>query len=296
MKPSILRYGVYLPFLLLAACDQQTIDVLSKVSSAAQDQHVQSAVASAHQALRSPDSYSLDEERGYGRANAALVFGVDPLLPDPDLQAYVNKVGRWIALQSGRPDIPWTFGVTHSADVNAFAMPGGYIIISQGMLQRLNSEAELAVVLGHEIVHVEERHNLKAMQHQALKTTGMEIAAYGAEGNATAQQLLAASRLGMGAFFASSDRGDETAADRKGVVLAARAGYNPYAMVSVLTMLGDLPPGDPGTAQWFKGHPRPSDRLAAINAAMDGHMEAYQNGINNTPDFNRYVGKLKVKS
>ena len=86
---------------------------------------------------------------------------------DARMQRYVNNVGRWIASQSERPDLPWQFGVLDAPQLNAFAVPGGTIFITRGLLERMRSEAELAGVLGHEIVHVVKKHHLKAIQKGA---------------------------------------------------------------------------------------------------------------------------------
>ena len=107
------------------------------------------------------------EEIEIGRDVASRLLGAAPLVADPALQRYVNHVGRWLAAQTERPDLPWQFGVLDSPHVNAFAVPGGTIFITRGLLERMRSEAELAGVLGHEIVHVLKKHHLKAIQKGA---------------------------------------------------------------------------------------------------------------------------------
>ena len=89
------------------------------------------------------------EEIAVGREVAGRTLGAAPLVPDPELQAYVNRVGRWIAMQSERPDLPWHFGVLDTASVNAFAAPGGFIFVTRGLLETVGTEAELAGVLAH---------------------------------------------------------------------------------------------------------------------------------------------------
>src|SRR6185436_10299133 len=97
----------------------------------------------------------------------ANLLGASPLVNDPNLQNYVNRVGKWVALHSDRPNLPWRFGVMEDDDINAFATPGGYILITRGLLMRMRDEAELAGVLGHEITHVVEKHVLKTMRKEA---------------------------------------------------------------------------------------------------------------------------------
>src|SRR5262249_27419126 len=93
-----------------------------------------------------------------GRDLAALVLGTTPLVKNPQKQAYVNRVGRWLALHSERPDLPWKFGVVQDDDANAYSMPGGYVLITSGMLDSMRNESELAGVLAHEIAHVVKKH------------------------------------------------------------------------------------------------------------------------------------------
>jgi predicted Zn-dependent protease len=126
------------------------------------------------------------EEVEIGGQLAATLLGAAPLVPDPALQAYVNKVGTWLAMQSERPGLPWKFGVIASDDFNAFATPGGHILITKGLFDRMRNESELAGTLAHEIAHVVRKHQLKALQ-SALSTEalqGMASAAGSMTGNA----------------------------------------------------------------------------------------------------------------
>ena len=109
---------------------------------------------------------SEEDEIKIGRDLAGRLLGQIPLVDDADVQAYVNRVGRWIALQSERPDIPWRFGVANAANINAMAMPGGTILITRGLYDILDNEAQLAGVLGHEIAHVVKKHHISVMQKQ----------------------------------------------------------------------------------------------------------------------------------
>ena len=103
-----------------------------------------------------------------GREISGSLLGAAPLVKDESLQKYVNQVGRWVASQSERADLPWKFGVIESTDLNAFAAPGGYVLITKGLYQKLQNEAQLAGVLGHEIAHVTKKHQLKVLQKQQL--------------------------------------------------------------------------------------------------------------------------------
>ena len=103
---------------------------------------------------------SEENEIAVGREVAGRTLGAAPLVADPELQAYVNRVGRWVAAQTERPDLPWHFGVIDSPAINAFAAPGGYVLVTRGLYEILDNEAQLAGVLGHEISHITGRHAL----------------------------------------------------------------------------------------------------------------------------------------
>src|SRR4051812_41957941 len=126
-----------------------------------------------NKAVREPDE---NEEIALGQDVAARLLGAAPLAADPKLQQYVNRVGRWLALQSERPDLPWKFGVMEAPQVNAFAVPGGTIFVTRGLVQKMQSEAELAGVLSHEIVHVVRKHHLKAIQKGAMTQLSADAA------------------------------------------------------------------------------------------------------------------------
>jgi predicted Zn-dependent protease len=232
--------------------------------------------------------YTQEEEIQLGEGLAAGMLGAAPLLKDERVQRYVNRVGRWVAAHSERADLPWTFGVIQNETINAFAMPGGTVIISHGLLKRLQNESELAGVLGHEIAHVVQKHQLKAIQSgagaEALASVGKEVAAQrlartgGGDAFGLKSQVagLGVDLLKNGFFIKPLDRGLEEEADRMGVVLAARSGYDPYGFVSVLQMLAAQTPND--EAGILATHPSPVDRLAALEKIL--------------PNLEKYAGQI----
>ncbi|MEE9287862.1 MAG: M48 family metalloprotease, partial [Gammaproteobacteria bacterium] len=108
-----------------------------------------------------------EEELEIGSGLASMLLGAAPLVDNQEVQDYVNDVGMWLALQTERADLPWRFGVLETNDVNAFAVPGGYVFISKGMFLRMRDEGELAGVLAHEISHVLKRHHIAAIKKNA---------------------------------------------------------------------------------------------------------------------------------
>jgi predicted Zn-dependent protease len=190
------------------------------------------------------------------------------------MQRYVNHVGRWLAAQTERPDLPWQFGVLDSPNVNAFAVPGGTIFITRGLLERMRNEAELAGVLGHEIVHVLRKHHLKAIQKGAqssLAGDAMSMALKDRAGPAR-DKLIA---FGTEMYSRGLDKGDELEADRLGIVIAARAGYDAYGLPSVLQTLQAMSAQDSAVALMFKTHPSPGERLDSLGEKMQPVLDTY---------------------
>lgn len=217
--------------------------------------------------------FSQQEEIAIGRQAAGNLLGAAPLVKNAALQKYVNNVGRWIASQSERPDLPWHFGVIESNDINAFAAPGGYIFVTKGLYRLLQSESELAGVLAHEIGHVVEKHHLKVLQQSRLVDMGSKIAIQQTGENQVVKNL-----IGNGAemFSRSLDKNAEYEADRIAVILAARAGYDPFGLPTVLQDIGHASKDASSVKLLFKTHPLPEDRLTHLDEATDGRLDRIQ--------------------
>jgi len=220
------------------------------------------------------------QEIGIGRDIAGTVLGAAPLVNDPALQSYVNKVGRWIASQSERADLPWRFGVIETAGVNAFAAPGGYVLITRGLYELLENESQLAGVLGHEIAHILKRHHITVMQKQGLLQgfTSAGQAALGSRSGAGNVVGQAAAGAISDILTKGLDKSAEYEADHLGVVLAARAGYAPHGLVEVLHKL-QARAGDPSLGLLFSTHPHPGDRLTQLGNAMTPRLANLPTGL-----------------
>jgi predicted Zn-dependent protease len=216
--------------------------------------------------------YSLEEETRIGRQISGNLLGAVPLVRDNKLQRYVNLVGNWVALQSGRKDVTWRFGVLDTEDINAFAAPGGYVFVTKGLYRRLNNEAELAGVLAHEIAHVTQKHHLKVLKQSSLIGALGQVASSKVKDSDQVVQNL----IGNGAEIMARglDKNAEFEADRVGIVYAARAGYTPWGLPDVLQDMAGLPAKDSRTSLLYKTHPHPADRLAALGDAVEGHLDA----------------------
>jgi predicted Zn-dependent protease len=211
-----------------------------------------------------------EEEISIGRQIAGNLLGASALVKDDKLQKYVNNVGRWVASQSERPDLPWHFGVIESKDINAFAAPGGYVFVTRGLYQQLQNEAALAGVLAHEIGHVIRKHHLKILQQSSLVDLGGQALARQVGGNDKAQQLIGS---GAEVVARSLDKNAEFEADSIAVVLSARAGYDPFSFPEVLQEIGHVAKDDSSVAMLFKTHPLPEDRLEKLNVAMGSSLD-----------------------
>jgi predicted Zn-dependent protease len=239
------------------------------------DFDLQKALDIAKQTLQASKTIGETEEIEIGHGIATNLLGASPLLPDSRVQQYVNRVGRWLSLHSERPDLPWQFGVLQSTDINAFATPGGTIFITNGLLQRLNNESELAGVLAHEIVHVLRRHHLAALQKGARMDIASELAGAALKNKTDPAIMDKAIKAGTEVYARGLDKGDEFEADRMGIVIATRAGYDPYGLPAVLQMLASINAQDSSLALMFKTHPAPRDRLSLLDQAMGDRFDAY---------------------
>lgn len=227
------------------------------------------------------------EEIELGENVMAGILGAASLYDNDRIQRYVNSVGRWVASHSERPNLPWRFAVLDSKLPNAGAAPGGQIYITTGLLFRMRNEAELAGALAHEIAHVVQRHHVKAFQK--LKASAGWASIGGAVGGAVIDSKV---KSGVGAelgktvmkygiaqirtiILLSLDRGEEEQADRMGMVLAARAGYDPFGLVNVLQLLQDLQKDEGGASLLYSTHPKAADRIASLDSAMGKEMEKY---------------------
>jgi predicted Zn-dependent protease len=238
--------------------------------------------------ISEPDKdISEPEEIEMGESLMSGVLGAAPLYDNERIQRYVNQVGRWVAAHSERPNLPWRFAVLNSQLPNAGAAPGGQIYITTGLLFRMRNEAELAGALAHEIAHVVQRHHVKAIQKQKKADGWASLggAVVGGVIDAKAKSGLVAGAGKLAANFTIAqfrtiillklDRGEEEQADRMGMVLAARAGYDPFGLVNVLQLLQDLQKDQGGASLLYETHPSAGDRIASLDSLMSKEMEKY---------------------
>jgi predicted Zn-dependent protease len=178
---------------------------------------------------------------------------------DPELQRYVNDIGQQLARASHRPNLPWSFTIVDSPAINAFALPGGYIYLTRGILAYLDDESELAGVLGHEIGHVTARHAAQAYTRQAQAGIGLAILSIFVPSAAPFADLGSA---GLSVLFLSHGREAELEADRLGVEYGSSVGYDPAGVPRFLATLARIHKlSERGVPNWLSTHPDPGSRV-----------------------------------
>jgi predicted Zn-dependent protease len=212
-----------------------------------------------------------------GREYDRQVVAEMGLYPDSALQAYIQALGARIAARSERPGLPWTFRVVDDPVVNAFALPGGFIYITRGILAHLGSEAELVAVLGHEIGHVTARHSVSQMSKAMVAQLGLGAATVLAPELAQYADVASA---GLQLLFLKYGRDDERQADDLGLRYMHAAGYDARQMPGVFTMLARVSAAAGGrrTPEWLSTHPDPENRHDRI-AAQLANLPQGQGGV-----------------
>ena len=206
------------------------------------------------------------------------------LYSSQELQDAVTSLGNDLASRSERPQLPWSFRVLDDPMVNAFALPGGYLFVTRGILAALNSEAELAGVLGHEIGHVTARHSVSQMSSQQLQQIGLGVGSVLSSDVASAAGVLS---VGLGLLNLRYSRGDESESDELGVRYMSRAGYDPNALIGVFETLALTAGGGGRVPEWQATHPNPENREARIREAIAASGQDYSGYMRRDEEYLR---------
>ena len=199
------------------------------------------------------------EEAAIGQQQDAEVRREMGVYDNPALQRYVTDIGQRLAATSHRPTLPWTFTVIDSQAINAFALPGGYVYITRGILPYLDDESELAGVLGHEIGHVTARHAAQAYTRQAEAGLGLAVLSIFVPGTRPFTDL---GSSGLGVLFLKNGREAEIEADRLGVEYASGGGWDPAGVPRFLSTLQRVDSlSERGVPNWLSTHPAPGSRV-----------------------------------
>ena len=205
--------------------------------------------------------------------------------PDAALQNYVADIGKKLAATSERPNLAWTFRVVDDPSVNAFAIPGGHVYVTRGILAHMTNEAELATVMGHEIGHVTARHTAQQMTQQQLAGLGLAI---GSIASSRIAQYAGQASQALQVLFLKFSRDDENQADQLGIRYSSRANYDARQMTNVMQML-DRVQAQSGSKlpEWLATHPDPGNRIQHINAILSSTQANFAGATVNRDAYQR---------
>jgi predicted Zn-dependent protease len=230
---------------------------------------------------------SRDQEIAIGQSAAPeLVTEYGGEVGSAKVRSYVNRVGRGLVVEveSEYTDLPWKFTVLESPVINAFALPGGQVFMSMGLLARCRNEAELAGVLGHEVGHVTAQHVDERVSHAMLLEMGVSV--LGA--TVDSQLLVESAALFSNGYQLKFGRDQESEADILGVRYMSAAGYDPYGMLQVMEILKIASAGA-RQPEFLSTHPYPETRIKTITGLLEGDYAFTQDN----PDFKRYRSRFE---
>ena len=233
---------------------------------------------------------SEDQEIAMGREADPAVIATIGLYPDAAWQRYIQQFGARLAATSERPNLPWTFRVVDDPAVNAFAIPGGFVYVTRGLLAHLTSEAELASVVGHEIGHITARHTAAQMSQQQLIGLGLAV---GSMANREVAKYAPTANQALGILYLKFSRDNENQADELGLRYLRRANYDPRQMPEVFRMLDRLGEGGGGRLPtWLATHPSPANRVATITRQIAALPQDFSGTSVNRDAYERLLDGL----
>lgn len=223
---------------------------------------------------------SAEKEHDLGAKGAPILinqYGGD--IPSATIQTYVSDLGQRIAAVSERPDLEWEFHAVDSSAVQASALPGGKVVITRGLMEKLDSEAQLAGVLGHEVGHITAQHGGQKYT-RAMIITGLGVG-LGIVGGRSDEDWLTVlgvgTSVGGGMYLLSYNRSQETQADELGVRYMTRLGYNPTGQIHVMEVLKQASDADGAGMEFLRTHPYPDTRIKRLNAHIRENYPDHDN-------------------
>ena len=238
---------------------------------------------------------STEQEMSIGKSMDEQLRQQERFLVDESWHTYINELGNRIVAVSDRKELPFQFAVIQSDEINAFAAPGGYVYFYSGLIREMDSEAELAAVMAHEISHVVARHSIKRLQTVMGVSVVLDLA-LGTSSQTT--QALAGTALGI--MMSGYSRGQETEADNFGTLYMTQAGWNPNGMVAMFQKLEVLSGQGEHEMGLFEmlasSHPATTDRIAATTEEITGMMPLPSTLKMDTPRFQEMKKRLPAKT
>lgn len=229
-----------------------------------------------------------------GAGYAAQIAKQLPLIKDPEVVRYINALGDSLAGLTLRRDLTWHFEIVDDADVNAFAVPGGYIYVNRGLIERATAMSQVAGVVGHEIGHVVRRHSVKQMEQQQNANLGLTgVCVLTRVCDSQVNQLVI--NLAAGGVFAKFSRNDESEADAEGVKLMVESRIDPNGVPEMFRILLEERRSRPaGLDAMFLSHPLEEQRIAATNALIATYPATRLQGLTkDSPNFQAFKARLK---
>jgi beta-barrel assembly-enhancing protease len=236
---------------------------------------------------------SQQKEVKMGSDSAAQIARQLPLIKDPESLRYINVLGDSLAHVTDERDLDWHFAIVDSKEINAFAIPGGYIYINRGLIEHAESMSEVAGVLGHEIGHVTRRHTIKQQQKAQGTNIGMSVACALTRVCTNGLANVGADVL-AGGMFAKFSRADEAEADEEGVRTTIKAGIDPHGIPEMFRILLDERKKNPGAvSNFFASHPLEEDRIAATTALINSYPPSALEGLTrDSQNFHAFKDRL----
>lgn len=237
---------------------------------------------------------STQQEVEMGQTYSAQINREIPIVRDPEVQRYINLLGTTIARNVDDRSLDWQFYVVDSKEVNAFAVPGGFVYVNRGLIERAGKMSQLAGVLAHEIGHVTMRHSVKQMQAAQKANVGLSLACI-LTSICESQVAGAAVQLGGGMVFAKFSRDDEREADQSAVDFVIRAGIDPHGIPEMFRILIAERQRNPGGLDaWFRTHPMEEDRVATTESLISAIPSSRLRGLTqDTPQFQQFKRRLQ---
>lgn len=246
-------------------------------------------------ALVSGCAISTQQEVQMGTEYAQQINSQLPIVQDPEVVRYINVLGDSIAKLADERDLSWQFFVVNAPEVNAFAVPGGYIYVNRGLVERAQTMSQLAGVLGHEIGHVVRRHSVEQMEKAQGANIGVTLACV-LTSVCNNQAAAAAINVGGGLVFAKFSRDAERESDEEAVKNVVRAGIDPRGIPEMFRILLDERQRSPSSvSSWFSTHPLEEERIQETEAQIAKINPAILNGL--TKDSRSFQSfKQRVRS
>jgi predicted Zn-dependent protease len=239
-------------------------------------------------------SVDAEQEKAIGLDAATQVEQQLPMVTDPEVAGYLTTFATSLAAPSDEQNREWRFRAVDAEEINAFALPGGFVYVNRGLIERASSASELAGVLGHEIAHVLLRHSAERLEKAQKTNVGVSIVC-SLTSLCSSDAARIAINVGGAALFAKFSREDEYQADSAAVGIVARAGYDPKGIATMFASLLEARKQRPDiVAGWFGSHPLEEDRIANVRAVIAASPAPATELRSDDPAFQEFQQRVRA--